>query len=64
MLVHKETNHVVCTEIQMTGFYMECITGQKWVKRLILYFCDILTQCEKESYFTFFCYIFFAPPYM
>ena len=64
MLVHKETNHVVCTEIQMTDFYMECITEQKWVKRLILYFCDILTQCEKKSYFTFFCYIFFVPPYM
>ena len=29
---HIETSHLICTVIQMTGFYMKCNTGLKWVK--------------------------------
>ena len=29
---HIETNHLICTANQMTGFYMKCKTGVKWVK--------------------------------
>ena len=29
---HEETNHLICTENQMAGFYMKCNIGQKWVK--------------------------------
>ena len=28
---HKETSHLICSANQMTGFYMECNTGLKWV---------------------------------
>ena len=27
-----ETSHLICTANQMTGFYMKCNTGLKWVK--------------------------------
>ena len=28
---HIETSHLICTANQMTGFYLECKTGLKWV---------------------------------
>ena len=31
---HIETSHLTYTANQMTGFYVECNTGLKWVKRL------------------------------
>ena len=27
-----ETSHLVCSENELTGFYIECNTGQKWVE--------------------------------
>ena len=29
---HTETNHLICCANQMTGFYMKCKTGIKWVQ--------------------------------
>ena len=31
----KETSHIICIANQMTGFYMERTTGQKWVKKAV-----------------------------
>ena len=28
---HIETSHLICTANQMTGFYIVCNTGLKWV---------------------------------
>ena len=28
---HIETSHLICRTNQMTGFYMKCKTGLKWV---------------------------------
>ena len=33
---HIETSHLICKAKQMTGFYMKCNTGLKWVKGLKL----------------------------
>ena len=30
---HIETSRLICTANQVTGFYMKCNTGLKWVKR-------------------------------
>ena len=30
---HIETSHFICTENQMTGFYMKCNIGLNWVKK-------------------------------
>ena len=37
-----ETIHLICTANQMTGFYMKCNTGLKWVK--FLYFFATIMQ--------------------
>ena len=29
-----EANHLICTASHITGFYMQCNTGLKWVKRI------------------------------
>ena len=28
---HIKTSHLICTANQMTGFYMKCNTGLKWL---------------------------------
>ena len=33
---HIETNHLICLGNQMTGFYVKCNTGLKWVKQVLL----------------------------
>ena len=35
-----ETNHLICSVNQMTGFYMKCTTGLKWV------------NCRKQRFHT------------
>ena len=29
--IYIETSHLICTADQITGFYMKCNTGLKWV---------------------------------
>ena len=29
IVLHKETNHLICTVNQITGFYMKCNNGMK-----------------------------------
>ena len=33
-----ETSHLICSANQMTGFYMECNTGVKWVNKVSVLF--------------------------
>ena len=33
---HIEPSHLICSANQMTGFYMKCNTGLKWVKRRLV----------------------------
>ena len=40
---HIETSHLICIANQMTGFYMECITGLKWV--------NMTTDCYMNYHF-------------
>ena len=42
---HIETSHLICTANQMTGLYMKCNTGLKWVK----YFTSQLFQSIQRS---------------
>ena len=32
VVFHIENNHLICKTNQMTGFYIQCNTGLKWVK--------------------------------
>ena len=32
---HIETSHLICTANHMTGFYLKCNTGLKWVTGII-----------------------------
>ena len=36
VVFHVETSHLFCSANQMTGFYMECNTGLKWVKGTLM----------------------------
>ena len=36
VLFHRETSRLIWTANQMTGFYMKCNTGFKWVKVSLL----------------------------
>ena len=38
-----ETNHLICNENQVTGFYMKCNTELKWVN-LHLYFLNVRSK--------------------
>ena len=33
---HIETSHLICRAKQVTGFYMKCNTGPKWVNQIRL----------------------------
>ena len=35
-----ETSHFYCDSNQITGFYIKCITGLKWVKRETLFLLE------------------------
>ena len=40
---HVETSHLICTTNQMTGYYMKCNTGLKWVDWFFRCLC--LSKC-------------------
>ena len=44
---HLKNSHVICRANQMTGFYMKCNTGLKWLNQFIgekMEECCIVTQ--------------------
>ena len=45
---HTETSHLFCSADQMTGFYMECNTGLKWIKGICKLFA-IRQKCESQN---------------
>ena len=45
--LHIETSHLVCPANQMTGFYMKCNTGLKWVKMIS---CQLLTRMIPQHF--------------
>ena len=48
--IHVETDHFFCRPKQMTGFYMKCNSGPKWVNNLTL-----LWRNERVNNFQTYC---------
>ena len=44
---HIETSHLICNANQMTGFYIECNTGLKWLNGFRVF--DILRSSLKRD---------------
>ena len=48
---HIENSHLIFTANQMTGFYMKCNTGLKWVnKKMFPYICNNIEKSIKSWY--------------
>ena len=44
----RRTSNLICTTNQMTGFYMKCNTGQKWVRKVFTVSLDEAIKCYHE----------------
>ena len=45
-----ETNHLICTANKVTGFFMKCHTGLKWVKKNHL-LCPQIFLSERDFFY-------------